>query len=324
MPIPRLSILLSSLLAALLLAAPAAAREKKNAKDETAHEFAFVGNSAAKLTGDQGEDRLKRALKETSEKSLDFVVLTGIKGDKESCGDRLYQKRRDLIEGARRPVIVSLAGSDWTGCRNSLGRTNAIERLNRLRELLYGEATSLGEDKLPVSRLSTSPRFRSYAENAHWQVGKVVYATINLPAGNNHFLPAAGRNSEYEDRMVANRFWLNRLFAIARNEKAEALVLFAEGDARPLLQEEAKGLRGLLRREPAVQDGFAETRRQIQARAGKFKGKVLLVDSGALKGKQPVIEWRGNLGQLSVGEKAVEVKVSSKDGAVFSVGDAKR
>lgn len=318
MPLLRPVLLLA---AALLLAAPASGRvkDKPKDKDERTHAFAFIGNKP----DDEGEARLKRALKETSEKSLAFVVLTGIKGEKESCGDRLYQKRRDLIEHARRPVIVSLAGSDWTGCRNSAGRTSAIERLNRLRELLYDEPSSLGEDKLPVSRLSTSPRFRSYAENAHWQVGKVLYATVNLPAGNNHYQPAAGRNSEYEDRTVANRFWLNRLFAIARNEKAEALVLFAEGDARPLLREEAKGLRGLLRRGPVVQDGFAETRRQIQARAAKFSGKVLLVDSGAPKGKQPVIEWRGNLGQLSVGEKAVEVEVSSDKGAVFSVGDAK-
>lgn len=315
MPILRPSLILA---AALLAAAPVHGKDK--GKDEQAHEFAFVGNSI----DDDGEARLKRVLKETSDKSLAFVVITGIKGEKESCGDRLYQKRRDLIDRARRPVIVSLAGSDWTGCRNSAGRTNAIERLNRLRELLYGEPASLGEDKLPVSRLSSSPRFRGYAENAHWQVGKVLYATVNLPAENNHYLPAAGRNSEYEDRTVANRFWLNRLFAIARNEKAEALVLFAEGDVKPLQQDEAKGLRGLLRREPVVQDGFAETRKQIQARASRFKGKVLLVDSGALKDKRPVITWRGNLGQLSVGEKAVEVTVSSEKGAVFEVGDAKR
>ena len=317
MPVVRPSLLLA---AALLAAVPAFGHAREKTKDERTHAFGFVGNSS----DDDGEARLKRVLKETSEKSLAFVVLTGIKDGKESCGDRLYQKRRDLIERAKRPVIVSLAGSDWTGCRKSAGRTNAIERLNRLRELLYGEPASLGEDKLPVSRLSSSPRFRAYAENAHWQVGKVLYATVNLPAENNHYLPAAGRNSEYEDRTVANRFWLNRLFAIARNEKAEALVLFAEGDVKPLLQEESKGLRGLLRREPAVQDGFEETRKQIQARAARFKGKVLLVDSGALKGKRPVITWRGNLGQLSVGEKAVEVKVSSEKGAVFEVGDAKR
>lgn len=313
-----LSTVVAGALAALLLASPQASWAKPRDKDGDSHQFAVVGHSAVA----DGEARLKQALADTSESSLDFVVITGIKGEKENCGDRLYQKRRDMLDGARRPVIVSLAGSDWTGCRNSAGRTNAIERLNRLRELLYGEPSSLGEDKLALTRLSASPRFRSYAENAHWQVGKVLYATVNLPAGNNHYLPAAGRNSEYEDRIVANRFWLNRLFAIARRDKVDAVVLFSEGDVKPLMEQAPGGLRGLLRREPAVHDGFEETRRLIKARAARFKGKVLLVDCGTVEGSAPAIAWKGNLGQLSVGDKAVEVKVG-KD-AAFSVGDAKR
>lgn len=317
MPIPRLSAACAGLLAALLVCAPLSAKAKDK---EPTHRFAVVGNDA----GANGEARLTQALADSSEKSVAFVVLNGIKGEQESCGDKLYQQRRDLFEHARRPVIVSLAGSDWTGCRNSAKRTNAIERLNRLRELLYGEPESLGIEKVDVTQLSASPRFRSYAENAHWKVGKVLYATINLPAGNNHYLPAAGRNSEYEDRTVANRFWLNRLFAIARSDKAEALVLFSEGAVRPLFLDEPAGLRGLLRREPAERDGFEAARRQIQAQAAKFDGKVLLIDSGALTGRKPAIRWKDNLGQLSVGAKAVEVNVTLGKEAAFAVVDAKQ
>lgn len=321
MPPRRPPFLAAGALAVLLVLSPlAGAKDKKDAKVENAHRFAVIGHGVT----EDGDTRLKEALADSSEKSLAFVVLNGIKGEKESCGDRLYQKRRDMIEKAKRPVIVSLAGSDWTGCRNSLNRTNAIERLNRLRELLYGEPESLGLEKIGVSRLSASPRFRTYAENAHWKVGKVLYATINLPAGNNHYLPAAGRNSEYEDRTVANRFWLNRLFAIARSDKAEAVVLFSEGAVRPLYLGSEEGLRGLLRRAPEVKDGFEATRQQVQARAVKFDGKVLLIDSGDMPGKKPRIEWKGNIGQLSVGSKAVEVDVTVGEKAEFAVGDAKQ
>lgn len=305
------------LCALLAWAPPAAAKDKTG---EVAHRFGVVGHGATP----DGEARLKQALADSSEKSLAFVVINGIKGEEESCGDRLYQQRRDIIARAKRPVIVSLAGSDWTACRNSANRTNAIERLNRLRELLYGEPESLGLEQIHVTRLSASPRFRSYAENAHWKVGKVLYATINLPAGNNHFLPAAGRNSEYEDRTVANRFWLNRLFAIARSDKAEALVLFSEGAVNALQPEPSSGLRGLLRREPEGRDGFEATREQIQARAARFDGKVLLVDSGDVEGELPRIRWKGNLGQLSVGTKAVEVNVKLGKEAGFVVEDAKQ
>jgi hypothetical protein len=297
---------------ALLLAAAggaAAARADGPAGDGhrgEVHRFAILGHSFA----NGGQAKLEQALKDSGDKALAFMVVTGIKGKDEGCGDKLYLQRRDLLNGAKRPVIVAPAGSDWTECRNSAGRSNAIERLNRLRELYYGEPASLGARPLPLARLSMSPRFRSYAENAHWEVGKVLYATINLPANNNHFLPAAGRNSEYEDRLVANRFWLNRLFALARRDKLEALVLFSEGDLKALAQ--PTGLRALLRRAPTAQDGFAQPRRQVQTLAQMFPGKVLLVDSEALpKGKKPAIEWRDNVGHLSMGAGApLEVRVT--------------
>jgi hypothetical protein len=307
---------LRAIVCALLAAAPLAAGAAQAQADD-AHRFGIIGHSFA----GGGEAQLKRALADTSEKSLAFVVVTGIKGADENCGDKLYQKRRDMIADARRPVIVAPAGSDWTECRNSAGRSNAIERLNRLRELFYAEPASLGAKPLALTRQSMSPRFRSYAENAHWEVGKVLYATVNLPANNNHYLPAAGRNSEYEDRLVANRFWLNRLFAIARRDKAEALVLFSEGDLKPF--SEPTGLRALLRRTPAGHDGFAEARHQVLALAQKFPGKVLLIDSAGLpKGAHPAIEWRGNLGHLSLGAGAIEVSVDGEAKEMFSLKDA--
>jgi hypothetical protein len=267
------------------------------------HRFGFIGHSFNR----GGEKQLRQALDDSSEKSLAFVVVTGIKGEKEGCTDSLYEERRALIDAAKRPMIVALAGSDWTECKSSAGKSNAIERLNRMRELYFGEPVSLGQKKLAVTRQSTSPRFRSYAENSHWQIGKVLYATLNLPNNNNHFRPEAGRNNEFEDRLVANRFWLNRLFSLARTEQCEAIVLFSEGDVKATL--EPPGLRALLRRDVTTRDGFTETRRQILALSQKYKGKVLLVDSAPHAKATPAIEWRGNLGHISIDNGAIEVAV---------------
>jgi len=318
---PRLGLLVA---AALLTGSALAARDAK--EDDGAHRFAVIGNNAGRDAGQRAGDgidaRLKQAIDEADDKSTAFLVVTGIKGVKEACSDKLYQQRREVISNARRPAIVVPAASDWTECRNSAGRTNAIERLNRIRELFYAEPQSLGARKLPLTRQSASPRFRSYAENAHWSVGKVLYAVLNLPANNNHYLTEAGRNSEYEDRLVANRFWLNRLFAIAKRDKAEAIVLFAEGDLKALSQ--PTGLRALLRRAVPVpdNDGFAETRRQVLTLAQKFRGKVLLVDSAPLaKGAKPAIEWRGNLGHLSVGQEEIQVTVDPAAKALFRIGE---
>jgi len=288
------------------------------------HRFVLVGHATGKP---DDEKAFRRTVDALDGRDTAFLVVTGVKGEKEACTDKLYQKRRDMMDDAHRPVIVVLAGSDWTGCTNSAGRSDAVERLARLRELLYGSPDALGTGKLALTRQSSSPRFRAYAENAHWTVGKVLYATLNLPANNNHYLNEAGRNSEWEDRLVANRFWLNRLFTIARRDKDAAIVLFADGDLKALARPQG-GLRGLLARAVPeetlplggnpVNDGFAATRRQVQALAQKFPGKVLLVDGAPHAGK-PGIEWRGNLGHLSTGQGALEVEVEPGTKHVFAV-----
>lgn len=276
------------LAAALLLAAAPAGF----AKERVAHRFVAIGHAG-------GDDaRLKRDLRKAGGAQADFIVVSGIKGAKEPCSDKLYKQRKRILDDATPPVILSLEASDWTGCRNSAARSAAIERLNRLREVFFFDAYALGERRLRLTRLSSSPRFRSYAENARWEMDQVLYATINVPANNNNFQRAAGRNSEYEDRLVANRSWLRRLFAHARQDRMHAVVLFMEADI--FASPEAGD---------AV-DGYAEIRRQVQAHARRYKGKILLVDAAPLADDaQPEITWRGNIGHLSLGTGSVHVNV---------------
>ena len=308
--------------AALLLLALAAhgALVAAPKKDSERHRFGVIGHSFHH-GGSGGEAKLKQAIADESEAALAFVVVTGIKAVDEPCSDTLYEKRRALFEDARRPMIVALSATDWSGCKNSAGRSVAIDRLNRLRELFFSEPISLGMHQLPLTRLSASAKFRSYAENAHWQIGDVLYATINLPANNNHYRPEAGRNSEFEDRLVANRFWLNRLFAMARREKLGAIVLFSEGDVKALVP--PSGLRALLGRSNSSFDGFDEPRRQIATLAQKYSGKVLLIDTDAArKSAGPAIEWHANLGHVSVGSGAVEVQVTQGASPLFTLKNA--
>ena len=276
-------------------------------------QFGVIGHS---FKSGPDESVLKRAIADATQIAPAFIVATGIKASSEPCSDRLYAQRRALLNEAAPPMIVSLAGSDWSACVNSIGRSNAIERLNRLRELFYADDESLGERRLPMTRLSASAKFRSYAENAHWEYGKVLFATINLPANNNHFRAEAGRNSEYEDRLVANRAWLHRLFTLAERQKMQGLVLFSDGDVGAQAE---GGLSALLPSFQSKQDGFAEPRRQIRAMAENFKGKVLLVDTQSGAGTEPAIVWRGNLGHLSLAAEWAEVRVAPGTAALFTL-----
>jgi hypothetical protein len=268
--------------------------------------FGVIGHSF-KSGPDAGQ--LKQALRETNAAHPAFVVVNGIKAATESCSDKLYGQRKSVLAASERPLILSLAASDWSDCRNSLGRSTAIDRLNRLREVFFADDMSQGERKIALTRLSASASFRSYAENAQWEHGRILFATINLPANNNHFRPEAGRNSEFEDRMVANRSWLKRLFATAEHKKLAGLVLFSDGNAGVLTSR--KPLSAI----NAKQDGFAETRRQIRALAKKFPGQLLLIDTEteAVPGASG-ITWQGNIGHLSVTSNWANVKVDPAPG----------
>ena len=316
------------LLAAGLLAASAHGQMALAAPGEQAgFEFAVLGHS---FKAGPDDAPLKKAIAETSAFNAAFVVATGIKAASESCSDKLYSQRKDLLDASEPPLIVSLSASDWASCRNSRGRINAIERLNRLRDVYFADDQSLGQRKLTLSRLSSTAKFRSYAENAHWEYGGVLFATVNLPANNNHFLPEAGRNSEFEDRLVANRSWLQRLFAMAQRKKLDGIVLFSDGDIGVLDEDD----NSLLPSFSSKQDGFAGPRKQIRSLAKKFSGKVLLVDTqrdGEAEGKEgkskkaaaraggPKISWKGNLGHVSIDNDWAAIAVRPGKTPLFEV-----
>jgi hypothetical protein len=267
--------------------------------------FGVIGHSF-RSGPDAGQ--LQQAIRETNMAHSAFVVVNGIKAGTESCSDKLYGQRKSVLGASERPLILSLAASDWSECRNSLGRSTAIDRLNRLREVFFADDLSQGERKIALTRLSASASFRSYAENAQWEHGRILFATINLPANNNHFRPEAGGNSEFEDRMVANRSWLKRLFATAEHKKLAALVLFSDGNAGVLTRKSLSAIN-------TKQDGFAETRRQIRALAKKFPGQLLLVDTEteAMPGASG-ITWQGNIGHLSVTSNWADIGVNANPG----------
>jgi hypothetical protein len=287
----------ATLALALALALPAGAAPAPGGARGDEFRFGVIGHT---FRDEPDEARLRQALRESARANPAFVVVNGIKGAAEPCADKLYARRKELLDESARPVIVSLAASDWSACRNSLGRSNAVERLNRLRELFFDDPRSLGARQIGLSRLSANAKFRGYAENAYWEHGPVLFATINLPANNNHFLLEAGRNSEFEDRLVANRVWLHRLFALAERKRLAGVVLFSDGDVGIEREPETAPL-------PDRRDGYASTRRQIRALAAKFGGQVLLID--AQQGEAG-IAWRDNLGHLSVGAGALEIRVA--------------
>jgi len=250
------------------------------------------------------------ALASTDRENLAFVVVNGIKPATEPCEDKSYIHQKKLIETAKNGLIVSLIATDWAKCKNENGKSAAIGRLNRLRDLFFADEYSIGASKIPLIRQSAIAKFRNYGENARWEFGNVMFVTINIPSNNNHYLIEAGRNSEFEDRLVANRAWLKRIFTYAATKKMEGIVLFC--DANPLAKPKGNVHR----------DGFKETRQQLVSLAAKFPGKVLLIHSPneaneSIPSPSP-ISWNNNIGTVTVQAPWSKLHVDSSSPYLFS------
>jgi hypothetical protein len=275
--------------------------------------FSF-GVVAQPFTGGSEEAELSDAITAADQDNLAFVVANGIKANDEPCSDAVYNRRKALLGEVKNGLIVSLAASDWAECKRADGRSAAMERLNRVRDMFFSDDYSFGASKLPLSRQSAMRKFRSNGENTRWEFGNILFATINLPADNNHYLPDAGRNSEFEDRAIANRDWLIRLFKVATRKKLKAVVLFCDGD--PLRIPSAAALAEM----PGRRDGFLEVRKQLLALTGKYTGRVLVVHAQPDGSGTPArIAWKGNLGKLEAGSGWMKLTADPSSPRLFSV-----
>ncbi len=299
--------------AAAAQSAAAQARSEKGAPRKGDFSFVLLGHNFGK---DGGDAEVRRMLADADRAEPAFIIATGIKSAGEPCTDRLYEARRDLMNSAEHPVVVLPAGSDWTECRNSNGKSNATERLNRIRELFFAEPESLGTRKLAVSRQSAIAKFRDYAENTYWEQDNILFVTINVPAKNNHYLSEAGRNSEYEDRMVANRAWLHRAFLTAKRKKLAGMVLVMDGDIGAHVEQ------GFFARLSQKRDGFTEIRRIVRSQADKYTGQLLLVDNRKQDKAAPAITWTRNVGHLSLGAEWTALRVIPGSASLFTLGSA--
>ncbi|WP_287190101.1 hypothetical protein [Paraburkholderia sp.] len=211
--------------------------------------------------------------------NVSFIVYDGnLKGAKEACDDALYERRQTLLEAAR-PALIFVAGEhDWADC----GATRAsgydpVERLDRLRQTVFADASSMGQNPIPLTRESEVSRFHPYRENVRWQVKDTVFLALNVPSPNNHYLNAGGRNGEFEDRVVANAFWLEHAAEFAKRRDARAIVVFIQGDPDPERYERPERFAWLHFARNRRRDGYLELKRSLVKLAQTFRGPVLVV-----------------------------------------------
>ncbi|CAG4892455.1 hypothetical protein [Paraburkholderia saeva] len=211
--------------------------------------------------------------------NVSFIVYDGnLKGARETCNDALYERRQTLLEAAR-PALIFVAGQhDWADCGTApAGSYDPVERLDLLRQTVFADASSMGQNPVALTRESEVSRFHPYRENVRWQVEDTVFLALNVPSPNNHYLNAGGRNGEFEDRVVANAFWLEHAAEFAKRRGARAIVVFMQGDPDPERYERPDRFAWLRFARNQRRDGYLELKRSLVKLAQTFRGPILVV-----------------------------------------------
>lgn len=270
-PRPVSAALAITLALGLLCSAPAAQAAASR------YTFAVVSSTFESPADEPSAQRLLDAI--GRERDISFIVYDGnLKGAKEACRDSLYERRHTLLESAR-PALIFVPGQhDWTDCGTQLaGGYDPVERLDLLRQTLFADASSMGQNPVPLTPESEVSRFHPYRENVRWQQGDTVFLALNVPSPNNHYLIAGGRNGEFEDRVVANAFWLEHAAEFARRHDARAIVLFIQGDPDPERYERPDRFAWLRFTRNQRRDGYLEFKRSLVKLAQTFHGPILVI-----------------------------------------------
>ena len=240
--------------------------------------FAIASNVLDKPVGETSLQHMLDAI--GGERNTSFIVYDGnLKGETEPCRDSLYNTREQIFDTSRKPVVLLPGGNDWASCvLAQAGGYDPVERLDFIRQLFFGDSNSLGQTPMNVIRESDVARFRPFRENVRWQSNGVAFIGLNAPAPNNHYLSAGGRNGEFEDRSIANAFWLEHAVETARRSDMRAVVVILQGDpdfARYERRDRFAWLR--FSRGETSRDGFLELKRSLVKAAELFRGPVIVI-----------------------------------------------
>ena len=236
--------------------------------------FALVANGAENSVE---SGTLANVLRAVDASGARFVMhFDASNGKGASCTDAALASRKAVLDTSPKPVVPVAGAGDWSVC--AALRANPIERLNRLREITFGADQSLGQTRLPWVRQSTMPRYHRYNENLRWQSGPISFVVLDVPDNNNNFRFGAGRNGEFEERVVANRIWLERAFRFAAEHRMRGIVIAIDADPHfetPLRHSDAR---------TRERDGYYEFKIALRDSISRFPGHVLLVQGHAPHG----------------------------------------
>ena len=193
-----------------------------------AADFTFAALGDTPYTAEE-ETGFIAMIAELNREPLAFVVHVGdFKNGHSACSDEVFLQRKQWFELSRHPFVFVPGDNDWTDCwRNAAGGYRPLERLRKLRELFFAEAASLGQRRLALARQTEAKRAHPYREHARWVHGGILFATLNVPGGDNNF---TRDRAEFRARDAAVRDWIRQSFRMAREQQLAGVVLLMQAN----------------------------------------------------------------------------------------------
>jgi len=182
-----------------------------------------------------------------SDPKVDIVVHLGdIKaGSNSSCTDEYFAMIDSAFATFKDPLVYTPGDNEWVDCHQASknnGFYTPTERLQAVRNLFFPVAgQTLGGRKKQLLTEADDPANSAYVENVIWMESQVVFATLNIQGSNDDLaswgspLPANASNfpsqsAERAARSQANSAWLEKTFALARDNNAAGVVLAFQAD----------------------------------------------------------------------------------------------
>lgn len=222
------------------------------------------------------ETRFIGAISAMNREPLAFAVHVGdFKSGWSPCTDALFLRRRDEFAQLHHPLIYVPGDNEWTDCWRAIGTTknegDPLDRLRQLRQLFFADGYSLGQRKMALER-----QHNGYREHARWVHHGIVFATLNVPGGDNN----ARMPHESAARTQRVAAWIADSFRLAREQSHGAVVLAMQANPWTFGGNAKKSYR-------AITDALARE-------AARFDGEVLLIhgDTHRYRLDHPMVDPR--------------------------------
>jgi hypothetical protein len=218
----------------------AVAMGNANASEEDGRDSYAIG-----LWGDlpysavQADPGVPNLIKDMNSQRLAFTVHDGdLKaGSNSPCDDALYTQSLGYFNALKAPAMFTPGDNDWADCdRPANGGYNSLERLDYERKVFFRKPFSLGQRRMH-QEVQTAPLCLDAngtkvpcVENRRWTVGRVTYATLNIPGSCNNLCDTAPNPNEYNARNLANIAWMQETFDRAEDLESVAVMFISQAN----------------------------------------------------------------------------------------------